>query len=82
MMSEWGIEGQHPLQATFYAYDDDTAKMHAHALDYRLAMINMGEVLRSIDKYEMDSFADKEALIERVRAEYFRIIDEHGIRED
>ena len=68
--------------AAFHAYDDDTVKMHAHALDYRLAMIKMGEVLRSIDKYEMDSFADKEALIERVRAEYFRIIDEHGIRED
>ena len=61
--------------------EKDDFVMASRAADYYLALYDIEQAIRSIWKYE-DLTDDENDLIEKVRAKFYDILDDHGVNLD
>jgi hypothetical protein len=78
----WDEEGLGPALASFHAYDADEAGLYAHALGYYSALWDIGQEMRTIEKYSLDSYKDTGELIDHLREFYYATRSEYHLPED
>lgn len=78
----WEQEGLGPALAVFCAYDKDEADLYAHALGYKIALDDIGQEMRSIDKYSLDDYKDTGELIHHLREKYYELLAAYHLPED
>jgi len=79
----WEQEGLlGPALAVFCAYDKDESDLYAHALGYYSALWDIGQEMRSIEKYSLDSYKDTEELIHHLREKYYELRAAYHLPED
>ena len=68
--------------ATFNAYDQDEIDLFGHATGYMLTVWDVGNHLREIEKWRLDSFKSPSDLLDEIRDYFYETKEKYHLPQD